>query len=181
MDHIPAEMKLTRLVQEFVVHCGWEDRLEIDHVEKTSRIDLRLANDDLNCGLMITVTEDKHWVSFYMENEITVTERRFTEACLLLNGINEKMQVGKMTAAVGRHFLWQHTVDFEGVESSFVAIKNMVDAGFFALKAWQNAMGRVIFTTATAAEILADPRTIPMDEIDHALPLISAPAPSTLQ
>ena len=130
---------------------------------------------------LITVTEDKHWISFYLENEITVTERRFTEACLLLNGINEKMQVGKITAKVGRHFLWQHTVDFEGVESSFVAVKNMVDAGFFALKAWQNAMGSVIFTTATAAEILADPRTIPMDEIDVALPLISAPAPSTLQ
>jgi hypothetical protein len=42
-------------------------------------------------------------------------------------------------------------------------------------------MGRVIFTTATAAEILADPRTLGLDEIDHALPAISAPVPSTLQ
>jgi len=156
IDQIPSDMKLTRAVQGFLDELGWEDEIELNPIEKTSCLDAKLGNEDVNCTLKIEVSEEKCWISVYLSNEITVTESRYTEACELVNGINAMLLIGSLCATVRRPFLYRQTIDLEGSEGSPTIVKNMVDVGFTVMRDWQAAMARVIFAKTTAKQIFAE-------------------------
>ena len=181
IDQIPSDMKLTRAVQGFLDGLGWEDEIEINPIEKTSRLDAKLGSDEVNCTLKIEVDEENSWISVYLSNEITVTESRYAEACELVNGINAMLLIGCVSATVRRPFLYRQTIDLEGSEGSPTIVKNMVDVGFTVMRDWQAAMGRVIFAKTTAKQIFAEDPLAEADAIDQALPSVRTPAPSTMQ
>ena len=181
IDQIPSDMKLTRAVQGFLDELGWEDEIELNPIEKTSCLDAKLGNEDVNCTLKIEVSEEKCWISVYLSNEITVTESRYTEACELVNGINAMLLIGSLCATVRRPFLYRQTIDLEGSEGSPTIVKNMVDVGFTVMRDWQAAMARVIFAKTTAKQIFAEDPLSEADAIDKALPSVRTSAPSTIQ
>jgi hypothetical protein len=151
-------MKLPNVVQTFLDDMGWDDEITIDESAGLSQLKTGVSINDQPYTLVIETDEQRSWIVLFLYNlSSNVPEKRMSEACHLVNAINNRVQMGKImvTKAAGP-FRFVHAVDLEGVEASGIVVQNMYSAGVGVFTVWADALSAVALTKTSAEEILKE-------------------------
>jgi hypothetical protein len=153
---IPKDMPLTQLIQDFVDDVQWKDEISIDTEQKCSGLPFKYGNDDLSFQVYLEADEARSWLKIFFYNEMTIPEKRYAEACELVNAINQRIGLGRLSAISKGAFQFRQVVDLEGTGSpTTLVIKNLIGAAMDVFSTWSEELGAVIFTKMSAKEILA--------------------------
>ena len=155
-NKIPKDMPLTQLIQDFMDAEGWKDEISIDAKERTASLSFDYGDGELSVKGYLEADEARCWLKVFFYNQMTIPEKRYTEACELVNTINQRLNTGRFCALSKGPFQYRQAVDLEGAASPMpVLIANLLEAAMSAFSMWSEEMGAVVFTKTTAKEILA--------------------------
>lgn len=153
---IPAEMRLTAIVQALLEEQEWNDDIQLDLSNKNPSLRCRVRYFGIVCQLHIEADEQKEWLSVVLRAQLKIPARRLPQACQLMNVINLRGGIGSFAADCRDSFQFRQTLDLAGAQATVVVLRNAVDAGLFRLRDWWVELIKLVLTNMRVAAILAE-------------------------
>ena len=155
-NKIPKDMPLTQLIQDFMDMEEWKDEISIDAEDRTCSLQFKYGDGELSFQAYLEADEARSWLKVFFYNQMTIPEKRYVEACELVNSINQRLGTGRFCALSKGPFQYRQVVDLEGTGSwKPVLVSNLLNMAMSAFSNWSEELGAVVFTKSSAKEILA--------------------------
>ena len=147
-------MRLADKVQEWLNYREWDDKINLDDENQTSKINFTLTINDQSFEVYIETDEERDFLKFYFYAPFNALSKKVIDCAILFNHINLCSFSGAITLSDRGRIRWQHIIDFEDTDPSVKTIENAFNAGSHTFSRWFDEISEVALTKTTAQEII---------------------------
>jgi hypothetical protein len=148
-------MSLKDVLQEFMNGEEWEDEIQHDDSDNTDFVNTQIDIDGQIHTLLLLTDDDNHLMQVAMFSPIVVPKERRNDACVLVNGLNNRMRYGNLLIQDSGNFAWRWAVNVEGIIAAPIQIANMFRVAVGAFDTLRrDAMGAAAFSKQSGKELL---------------------------
>lgn len=150
-DEFPG-MKLTAVLAEWMRQEGWDDDIEVDAEDNSSRVVTSMGILDQRYQLFFEVNEAGERFHVYLYTPFRIPTWREPEFALLANRINARLGLGRIIVEFGeaRPVQFMHAIDVEGGQLAPQQIGTMLGAATGTFRQYAELLSGIAFTRQSA-------------------------------
>jgi hypothetical protein len=148
-------MRLADAVQEWLNYREWDDKINLDDENQTSRVNFSYNINDQSFNVFVETDEERDFLKFYFYAPFNAASKKNVDCAILFNHINLCSLSGAITLDYDKgRIRWHHIIDFEDTDPSVTTINNGFNAGSNSFSRWFDEISEVALTKTTAQEII---------------------------
>ena len=149
--------RLGNYLREYVDLMEWSDEVHDNERAGGARLRVSLLVDGQPCRLQVETSESNQSIHVALCLPFRVRPEKFTQACVLANGINRVSRHGRLEIDPADGALrYVNAASVQFIEPNAAFLRSMTDSAAGFLAYWMWAIAEVAISERDAGEILAD-------------------------